>query len=187
MPIDDTTIDTVNSEIKKTETPKKEDDIIIYGIKNIWDENIFINIHNSPEYYKEDSDFEYIERKDKLLHQGIMGDQIIVKNAEIEIYFYLAQGDNRYNIEFINFLKKTDKYYLSKYVCEYPNIIYNEYINKPYIHEYSIDGRIEKVISYVSEREKEINFLFNEFGQKDISFLVINDVIQRARFGFQWY
>jgi hypothetical protein len=169
--IEDEKYSVLDDKTKSLEILKKQDDFAIYGKKNIFDEDIFMNIYNSPEYYNESDVFEYIVRNENPLHKGGPGNEIIVKNDEIIIYFWPDWGKN-YKLQFVTLLEKTDKYLLSKYIGEYSNTVYNEY-TEPY-PLYKINRIGENHIYYE-----------NRDGWKFINFTLQDAIVQKIDFGFE--
>jgi hypothetical protein len=169
--IDDEKYSALDDKIKSLEILKKQEDFVIYGKRNIFDEDIFMNIYNSPEYYKENDEYEYIVRNENPLHKGDPGNEIIVKNDEIIICFWPDWGKN-YKLQYVTLLEKTDKYLLSKYIGEYSNTVYNEYTEPDPLYKINRIG--ENHIYYE-----------NKDGWKFINFTLQDDIVQEIDFGFE--
>lgn len=161
-------------EIKSTEDSSLElAQSSLFGTKDIFDEDIFMNIYDSPVYYKQNSEFQYEEYKKELNIRENPGHTIRAKNDEIEIVFWpiWKKEPETFKINWIGLFKKTDKYFLSKYIGDSVDNIYSEYTS-PNPSLYGIRRYGKDNILYQNE-------------DKFINFALIDDIVVHIYFGYR--
>jgi hypothetical protein len=147
--------------------------------KSIFDNDIFYNIFDSPDYYIDNINFNYEEIIPEDPIKGEPEKYIIVENNEIWMLFspdYYSIGydewklNEKYKLQAVTIKQKTNNYFFGKYLGITSDEIINEYPN--FNRKFSKTG--EGHIMYSSNGwEKFINFTLED------------NIVIRITFGFE--
>jgi hypothetical protein len=149
----------------------------------LFDQDIFFNINESPDYYLDNPDFNYNVISPEHQDKDEPDKYIFVENDEISIYFYLDYFEigytkwtqnEIYKFQFATIKKKTDKYFFGKYIGLTSDEIISEYPNYNNKKNYTIEKTGEGHIMYSSYKSEKI-----------INFTLIDDIVDHIFFGYE--
>jgi hypothetical protein len=126
----------------------------VYSQTHLFENDLFHGIEGSPDSYKNNEEFTYVERILDNSLKGPKADLVIkVSNDEIEIYYYKTGND--YQIRLIKIMKATDVNILGKYIGMQKSEIISTF-GEPYIiGNHEIVYYDQKFLMYVNFEVKD--------------------------------
>ena len=171
-----------NNEIKEVvEGILTQEDILNKELtgNDIFEQNIFHNIFESPDYYIDNNNFSYKENIPENRIKSEPEKYITVENNEIRILFtpdYYSIGyeewklNEKYKLQFITIKEETDNYFFGKYIGKASEEIMELYPN--------FDGKITKT--------GESHIMYSSKGwDKFINFTLEDNIVTEITFGYE--